>query len=600
MKKTPRLLVKCSNAAKILLVFLCASTFLLLSCNKDENEVIVAPAPTTSSFTANFGASVNRDFIGQVLDDAANPIAGVAISIGSLTTQTDINGVFIIKNAAVQEKFAFVKASKIGFIDGSRTLVPTTGKNNITIVLIPNTPIQTIASGAPSTVTLPSGTQVKFDGAFVDAAGVAYSGPVAVSLYHLITSKTNINNIMPGSLLAQATDGSAKILETFGMLNVELKGSAGQKLNIAPGHSAQLSSVIDASQIATAPAIIPLWHFDEVGGYWKQEGSATKVGSKYEGTVSHFTWWNFDGNYDTSVLNLKVVNTIGDPIANVSIALVAGTSVSSSTNSTNSDGVVSGLVPANKSIVVKVFDACGVVIYTTTIPALATNANFTLPNIVISTSSSNVSTIKGVLQKCDGTSVTNGYVILGAGSTRQLAAVTSGNFTFNSMYCGSTSPNFTYVGYDNDAMQTTGVLTGIYTNPITNLGNILACTAVTQYISLQVDSGATKFLYTGLSARTPSGFPNTFQLGGSNGTDSFSMSGPNTVGIYTSSTSFYIESGLLIGTSAINANISNTMQYTVSSYGAVGQYVNVSMAGTYTAGGITHTLSGYMHVLRTL
>ena len=583
---------------KILLLIALFAVIFNIGCNNDENQVINNPVPSGNNFTKNFGPAVNRDFIGQVLDDAYNPIAGVAISIGTLTTQTDVNGVFVINNASVLDKFAFVKASKIGFIDGSRTVVPTSGKNNIKIILVPNTPIQTIASGAPSTVALSSGTQVKFDGAFTDSSGAAYSGPVSVSLYHLTTSKTNIRFIMPGSLLAQATDGSAQVLETFGMLNVELKGSSGQKLNIAPGHSAQLSSVIDGSQLSTAPTTIPLWHFDEAEGYWKQEGSATKVGNKYEGSVSHFSWWNFDGNYNTAILNVKVVNTAGDPIANADVVLVAGTSTSYFTNITNGDGLVSGTVPANQNIVVKILDACGLVIYTTTIPALATNSNYTLPTVVISTSSANVSTIKGVLQKCDGTNVTNGYVILGTGFKRQIASVTNGSFTFNSMFCGSTSPNFIYVGYDNDAQQTTGVLTGIYTNPITNLGNILACTSVQEYISIQIDGGTTKFFYS-VNA-TQSGNPNKFQLTITNGIDFFSLVGFNTLGIYPSSNDFAFESSLLIGTTIISPSISNTMQYTVSSYGAVGQYVNVSMAGTYTAGGITHTLTGYMHVIRTM
>ena len=64
----------------------------------------------------------------------------------------------------------------------------------------------------------------------------------------------------------------------------------GQKLNLKEGHTAEIVVQIDDSQLATAPNTITLWHFDEEKGYWKEDGVATKVGNKYVGEVSHFSW----------------------------------------------------------------------------------------------------------------------------------------------------------------------------------------------------------------------------------------------------------------------------------------------------------------------
>ncbi|MCG2611443.1 hypothetical protein LZZ90_07980 [Flavobacterium sp. SM15] len=212
----------------------------------------------------------------------------MSVKIGTNTVQTDANGVFIINGADVYENFAYIITKKSGYIDGSRALIPTDGKNKVKIMMITNVPVQTVQSGTTSEVTLPNGTKVNFDGAFQDENGNAYSGTVQVFMYHLESSNGNLSSLMPGMLYAQDKDGNEKILETYGMMNVELKGASGQKLQIANGHTAQITMDIDDAQLSNAPTTIPLWHFDEVNGYWKEEGSAQKVGSNYVGRVSHF------------------------------------------------------------------------------------------------------------------------------------------------------------------------------------------------------------------------------------------------------------------------------------------------------------------------
>ena len=110
-----------------------------------------------------------------------------------------------------------------------------------------------------------------FDGAFKDETGAAYTGDVTVSMFHLTPSNPNLDDLMPGMLFGQTTENKQATLATFGMLNVELHGAAGQKLNLAEGHTAEITMRIDDAQQATAPQTIPLWHFDETTGYWKQE-----------------------------------------------------------------------------------------------------------------------------------------------------------------------------------------------------------------------------------------------------------------------------------------------------------------------------------------
>jgi len=291
------------------------------SCNPDDGGSISGPDDNT--FTQNFGATANRDFIGRVVDADNQPIQGVTIKIGSSTTQTDVNGVFVINNASVYQKFAYITAKKSGYIDGSRSLVPTIGKNNVKIMMIPFASQATIQSGEASEVSIYSGTKVKFDGAFQDENGNDYSGAVQVALFHLTPSDTNISSLMPGMLYAQTETNQEAILETFGMINVELRGSGGQKLNIKSGHTAEITVRIDDSQLATAPSTIPLWHFDEAKGYWKQDGVATKIGNKYVGEVSHFSWWNCDAFAQMVRLTVTIVDSNGNEISNAGVGTCA-------------------------------------------------------------------------------------------------------------------------------------------------------------------------------------------------------------------------------------------------------------------------------------
>ena len=121
----------------------------------------------------------------------------------------------------MKDNFAYVKVTKSGFVNGSRTMVPTSGTNRINIMMIPASNTATISAGATATVALPNGTKVKFDGSFKDSNGNAYSGNVNVAMFHLKSSDQYLNEMMPGSFLANSTDGSARVMETFGMLYVQ-------------------------------------------------------------------------------------------------------------------------------------------------------------------------------------------------------------------------------------------------------------------------------------------------------------------------------------------------------------------------------------------
>ena len=564
---------------------------LAVGCNPNDDG---SSSNSSDPFTQNFGAAVSRDFMGQVVDQNGDPIQDVIIKIGNKTTQTDVNGVFIIKAAGVYKEFAYITAKKSGFIDGSRAMVPTSGMNNVKIMMIANTPVETISSGVASEVTLPNGTTVNFDGAFQDENGNAYSGQVSVSMYHLEASNENLSSLMPGMLYAKDESGAEKVLLTYGMMNVELKGSNGQKLQIASGHTAGISMAIDATQLATAPNTIPLWHFDDVKGYWIEEGSATKVGNAYVGTVSHFSWWNCDIPNSTILLTINIHDNNGNPLVNQIIYLTDQNGYST-LGQTDSNGQVSGLIPENSSLALELYASdLSTIIYNSAIGPFVTDA---VVNIVIQGSPSLIfNEITGNLVDCQNMNVTNGYMMLiREGYPSFFFPVNNGQFTFNTV---RTSPNETFSlrGADYNSSQYSEVINYNFSDSnTTDVGAFSACNGISEFISYQIDNAPAVMMFSDL----------TFNIDVNN---LLSVYGRNIAlskeiridGLAGGTGNNALISFVLQGTDfgIIRSGENNTISYSSSPIGQVGTYVDVTFNGTFTNTTGTHSLSGLIHVLR--
>lgn len=553
----------------------------LWSCNPND-DTESDPAVTDEQFAQNFGAETLRDFMGQVVDLQNHPIAGAAVTIGNTTVQTDVNGVFIINNAAVYEKFAHVSATKAGFIDGSRSLVPSTAKNRITIMLIPATPIATIASGSEADVDLPNGTKVTFDGEFEDENGNAYSGNVNVSMFHLEPSNHDIDRLMPGMLYGKGTDGNPELLQTFGMLNVELRGSGGQKLNIAHGHTAQVSMKIDDTQLATAPVSMPLWHFDEGGGYWKQDGLATRQGGFYIGEVSHFSWWNCDIGLTPVHLTVNVFTetTNGNvPLANAQVTLIRQDGQSGGLVYTDSQGQASGLVPSGETMTLIVDDICGVGIYEAEIGPFTADA--ILPNIVL-TGNIEPAVISGTLINCAGDYVSDGYAALTYGNQIYFSAVSDGSFEFNILSCGTTG-NFTIAGIDYATNQSTMPINATLLANGTNEIALVACNIITEFAMYQIDDNPPQLF-----------LQNVTKTGGTNADGTFHIATPSfTQGTWETGMGEHFWGPDL--DASYDPNDPDQGIYTIVGSINPGEWRDFYFTGTFTAAGVQHNLKITIH-----
>lgn len=579
---------------------------LLFSC-KNESFLETGDETTNSPFDYNSGNTAQRNFQGIVLDTSGNPVSGATVTIGTTTVTTNLKGFFTFKNASVKENFAHIKVTKTGFVNASRVLVPTNGINRVNIMMIPATATSTITTGSTSTVSLPNGTKVKFDGSFKDANGNAYSGSVSVGVFHLAPSNQYLNELMPGSFLATNSAGNARVMETFGMLHVQLTGSSGQNLQIANGHTAEITVPVDAGQASSSPATIPLWSYHEDIGMWKEEGFATKIGNTYVGTVTHFSWWNYDAQFPQATLKVTVKNTAGQVLPNIRVALKRTSQAYETYGMTDNTGMVSGIVPAGEVLVLKVYDICNNVLYTSNVGPLPVGIITTIHDITVTNSTSVNYTIQGSLKTCTNTDVTDGYVILKPALNTNyfqylfLPVNSTGGFTFNTYAC-TANPQFTYEGFDAINLQSTNEVTFTAPSTTVNLGNIMVCNSLNELISYKIDNQPTVNIvglfdvkWGGLTTTSPVLSAKQLIINSTNSAGPFFyMKQINVLGVAASFNTGY---GLEFTGGAVTTNNGN-MIVNITSFGAVGDYIDFTVNGTYTDSSGNHTFTATGHVKR--
>jgi len=468
---------------KIIYLFILSMT--IISCQKDDfietPEAVPDIVNTTqddNAFLENFGTTISSGFIGKIVNVNGIKLKDVQITIGGQTTMTDHNGVFVLNNVSVYKKFAYVTVTKQGYINGSRALVPTpNGSNDIQITLLEKNIVGTVSSGSESEVTMTNGSIVRFQGDFIDASGNPYSGQVEVSMHYLEPNQEATFTQMPGMLLAQDASNNAKVLETYGMLGVNLYSPSGEQLNISETSPASLEFPVSTST-PNAPETIALWYFDEVVGYWKEQGVATKIGNKYIAEVTHFSWWNCDLANDlvTVCFNLRthaqLANYYVEIIRNENSQMIFS-------GYTNIEGEECGLFPANEEVTIKVYSEClSSVLYEEVIGVGSTDTSIEI--IVPPISDIMETTIMATLNDCSGNPITNGYVLLFDDANQNglndyiLVPITNGQLDYNLSHCNVL--NYSMMIFDELSNTSTDIISLVLVEGVLGLGTISTCT----------------------------------------------------------------------------------------------------------------------------
>ena len=607
---------------KILKVCFTTLTLLFLtSCELDDSDssgTLQSQNPNSTAFSENFGNDISRDFLGTIVDINSNPIENVMISIGSVTATTDNNGVFIINDATVNERFGYIKAEKVGYIHASRAVVPSEGTNKVHIMMLPETVVGTTSSGTQETISLPNGASVGLEGDYIKPNGTTYDGNVNVIMHLLDPVDEDMEDQMPGMLYAANAQNEERMLQTFGMLAVELRGENGEDLNLSEGSTAEIKIPLDPSLMTNAPNTIPLWYFDEANGYWVEEGEATLVGNMYVGTVSHFTFWNYDIPREAEIICINLVNQIGNAVPNQNIVLHSSVLNQTTSGTTNELGQVCGFVPLNESLDLSINgNSTCIIDYDTVIGPFTGEQTIT---VVMDSPDLISENITGTFLDCDQNLISNGYAIINTGAFSSYESITNGSLETTVLRCPDDT-NFSLEAYDVDTLQGFSQTNIAFTSPDTNIGTVSTCGDIDEFIEYTID-GTENFLFTEIAVAEleynldDQSFPvNTYLIqiettfGNFPEEDCFRL-----IGILTQ------DFNTLVGTYdywyfqdpndnmgiTFNGNdcghamtLDNTATFNLISIGEVGEYIDMSFELDYfDFNGQPHTMEGFIHVLR--
>jgi hypothetical protein len=470
------------------------SSLYLLSCQKEfsiDGPTLVVNQLVTTNVT------------GRVVDENNAPVSGAQIQAGSASTSTDINGMFSVNNATMTENMGLVKASFNGYFAGYRTYIAKQGEQAyITIKLLKKQNRGTISANSGGTLNMPSGMQLTLPASAVVYASnnQPYTGTINVFEAFINPTAADVGMIMPGDLRGIDASNNERLLQSFGMVGIELEAANGQLLQIATGKKADLAFPIPTSLLSLAPASIPLWSFDEARGLWKQEATATKIGNRYEGSVSHFSFWNCDIGQPLVNFKVRLVSSNNQPIRYSTVRLTRISDSAYSFGTTDSAGLARGKVFQNSSFRMEVINRCGQVIHTQNFSTTTTDLD--LGTITITNNSNSLATINGTVFNCNNTPVANGWVQLNIGGYNYRIAVTNGNYSAEISLC-STPANATIFAYDstNNLQGQTQAL--IITNGSNTIPALTACgVSALQFITVTANGTTNNYTSTdSLAAR---------------------------------------------------------------------------------------------------
>ncbi|MCF8238681.1 MAG: carboxypeptidase-like regulatory domain-containing protein [Saprospiraceae bacterium] len=454
------------------------------SCRKNDDIITGGPDPVIY---------VQTQLMGVINDENGIGLEGVGLRWGQQLTTTDENGFYTFSSAAADREGTILQITANGYFDLTKTVVPIpNGRTWTEAMLTPKVLSGSVQASAGGTVTISGASVTLPAGGIVGSGNVPYTGAVQVYATWLDPTGAHTLARMPGNLTAINTNNESGSLATYGMIGVELESPSGAPLQIAAGAEARIELTIPDAVLSSAPATIPLWHFDVVKGKWLEDGFAEKVGNQYVGTVSHFSFWNCDVFFENVTLSGRVVNLNGAPIIGIRVRATmvnSNPSISASASAwTNDKGEFSGKVPAGETLLIEVLDQCDNVVFSQEIGPL--NVDLDMGDLVVDLSDKAIA-VTGTLVDCDDNPVSDGYIkIQVEGKTVLLPTAADG--TVDAVVSTCDADELTATGYDVANLKVspsqTYTITGL--NEVA-LGTLAACDVLEEYIHYTLDGVST-------------------------------------------------------------------------------------------------------------
>ena len=465
------------NKIIIYVYVLISVSFSFIQCRKGSETVV--PNDTIPVL-------VSGSISGIVTNELALPESDVLVSHNGTTVKTDKNGVFILKDQLLNKAGAQIKFVKQGYYTIHKSVIPIKNKLVSTKVqLVPRKLTKVINSTTGGVAVTNGAAQVSLlPNSVIDASGKIYNGNIQVFAYWLDPTMENTFIEMPGNLTGRNLDGKEVVLQTLGMMAVELEDLSGNPLNIATDKTAELKIPIAASLDSKAKTTIPMWYYDATKGGWIEDGISTREGLFYVSKVSHFTYWNWDFSFPLINLKFRIVDLTNKPLGQVYLDVVDDVSGQHGSGETNADGTFEGKIPASSSFTMTIGDRNCVTPISYKFTSGTNDKD--LGDIGINIPSKH---IFGKIVDCNKKIISNGYIQIWFGNSKRVQSFfidASGSFDLNVATCSLEQINYKVIDLDHQKESPIGVI--MPQSPIENdLGYVLACNELESYFIMNVD-----------------------------------------------------------------------------------------------------------------
>ena len=329
----------------------------LSGCGGDDNDATPKPGPTPTPpiLTLPKGPiTLTVTGVVSLLDEVKAPLSEVDVSIGRLTTKTDINGNFLISNvnAKTNEKL-LVSFSKVGYASNQRYIV--VGDESMDTAYSVGASLSAFQSSTmvdPSTVNqleIPdplNQNNAPLASLHFPANSIGASNNVEVNVVVGDPSSKMGQELFPGdySAIDSGETSADTLLESVAFLDITVMDQGQQLTNLsAPADvevklpevyqiNGSLSGTYDANDAAKNS--IEWWSYNNVKGAWIREDadpSTTEIdnaiviadsnGVLYaKAKIMHFSFWNADRPITQhACVCVNVIDANGNPLVGAKV-----------------------------------------------------------------------------------------------------------------------------------------------------------------------------------------------------------------------------------------------------------------------------------------
>ena len=188
----------------------------------DVSKNIIDSIPSFDLFKVNSNISV------QVFDNNKKPISFATVICGNTITTTDSLGYALFEKVDVSQNNGAIIVKKEGYFNCTRTFVATQNEwHFLKVILNEHNLTSSFSSDLGGLIKLSSGAIVNIpgNGLVVKGTNTVYKGLVNAYTHWLDPSNTELMSEVQGDLRGIDTNGVERAIQTFGMINVELKGA---------------------------------------------------------------------------------------------------------------------------------------------------------------------------------------------------------------------------------------------------------------------------------------------------------------------------------------------------------------------------------------